>query len=121
MKPGSDPSQFGNEKGISVQHCLVKMLDTIQIQLNTNNQEEAYAILMGMVDWSKAFNRQCHKLGVESFMRNGVRRDLIPLLTNFFQDRKMHVKWQGFLSTVRDLPGGGPQGSTTGLLEYKSQ
>ena len=33
----------------------------------------------------------------------------------------MHVKWQGFLSTVRDLPGGGPQGSTTGLLEYKSQ
>ena len=33
----------------------------------------------------------------------------------------MQVKWQGILSSVRDLPGGGPQGSTTGLLEYKSQ
>ena len=96
MKPGSDPSQFGNKKGISVQHCLVKMLDTIQTQLDTNNQNEAYATIMGMVNWSKAFDRQCHKLGVESFMRNGVRRALIPLLINFFQDRKMHVKWQGF-------------------------
>ena len=93
MKHGSDPSQFGNEKGICVQHCLVKMLVTIQTQLDTNNQVEAYATIMGMVDRSKAFDRQCHKLGVESFMRNGVRRDLIPLLTNFFQDRKMHVKF----------------------------
>ena len=74
-----------------------------------------------MINWSKAFDRQCPTLGVQSFIRNGVRKDLIPVLTNFFQDRKMQVKWQGFLSTVRELPGGGPQGSTTGLLEYKSQ
>ena len=33
----------------------------------------------------------------------------------------MKVKWNGILSTLRELPGGGPQGSTTGLLEYKSQ
>ena len=36
MQPTSDPSQFGNEKGISVQHCLIKMLDTIQTQLDIN-------------------------------------------------------------------------------------
>ena len=121
MKPTSDPAQYGNEKGISVQHCLIKMLDTIHTQLDTNNQNEAYATIISMIDWSKAFDRQCPKLGVESFIRNGVRKDLIPLLINFFQNRKMQVKWQGLLSTVRDLPGGGPQGSTTGLLEYKSQ
>ena len=121
MKPTSDPSQFGNEKGISVQHCLVKMLDTIHTQLDTNNQSEAYATIISMIDWSKAFDRQCPKLGVQSFIRNGVRKALIPRLINFFQDRKMQVKWQGLLSTVRALPGGGPQGCTTGLLEYKSQ
>ena len=121
MKPTSDPSQFGNEKGISVQHCLVKMLDKIHTQLDTNNQSEAYATIISMIDWSKAFDRQCPKLGVQSFIRNGVRKALIPLLINFFQDRKMQVKWQGLLSTVRALPGGGPQGCTTGLLEYKSQ
>ena len=32
----------------------------------------------------------------------------------------MVVKWHGHLSTERDLPGGGPQGSTFGLLEYKA-
>ena len=121
MKPTSDPSQFGNEKGVSVQHYLIKMLDTIHSQLDINNQNEAYAAIISMVDWSKAFDRQCPLLGVQSFMKNGVRRELIPLLVNFFQDRKMKVKWNGILSTLRELPGGGPQGSTTGLLEYKSQ
>ena len=43
MKPTSDLSQYGNEKGISVQHLLFKMLDTIHTQLDTNNQNEAYA------------------------------------------------------------------------------
>ena len=32
----------------------------------------------------------------------------------------MVVKWHGTTSTTRDLPGGGPQGCTFGLLEYKS-
>ena len=68
MRPGSDPSQFGNEKGISVQHCLVKMLDTIFTQLDTNNQSEAYATIISMIDWSKAFDRQCPTLGVQSFI-----------------------------------------------------
>ena len=31
----------------------------------------------------------------------------------------MIVKWHGATSTKCDLPGGGPQGSTSGLLEYK--
>ena len=33
----------------------------------------------------------------------------------------MKVKWHGHLSSVRDLNGGGPQGSTFGLWEYLSQ
>ena len=33
----------------------------------------------------------------------------------------MKVKWHNKFSTVRDLPGGGPQGSTFGLTEYDSQ
>ena len=33
----------------------------------------------------------------------------------------MRVKWRGQLSSVRYLPGSGPQGSTFGVLEYLSQ
>jgi hypothetical protein len=32
----------------------------------------------------------------------------------------MSVKWHGETSTIRDLPGGGPQGCSLGLIEYKS-
>ena len=33
----------------------------------------------------------------------------------------MRVKWHGCLSSERDLPAGGPQGSNFGILGYLSQ
>ena len=40
---------------------------------------------------------------------------------SFFQNRKMRVKWKGHLSNIRELNGGGPQGSSFGIWEYLSQ
>ena len=78
-------------------------------------------VLATMVDWKQAFPRQCPKLGVESFVQNGVRPALIPVLINYFQGRRMKVKWHGVMSSLRQLNGGGPQGSTFGIWEYLSQ
>jgi hypothetical protein len=121
MTPTSDPSQYGNEKGISTQHYLIKMIDRIQSCLDTNNTNEAYAVITHLIDWSQAFDRQCPKLGIDSFIENGVRKSLIPVLINYFQDRKMKVKWHGQFSSVRNMPGGGPQGCYLGQIEYSSQ
>ena len=74
-----------------------------------------------MVDWAQAFDRQCHTLGVESFIKNGVRKSLIPLLVSFFQGRKMVVRFNGETSSVHPLKGGSPQGDLMGILEYLSQ
>ena len=115
-----DPSQFGNVKGLSIQHYLVKMIDRILSILDTNNDDEKYAVLAQLVDWSKAFDRQDPTKGIKSFIKNGVRPNLIPLLVSYFKDRKMIVKWHGRTSSTRDLLGGGPQGCSFGLLEYKS-
>ena len=120
MSPNMDPSQFGNEKGLSIQHYLVKIVHKILTILDSNNENEKHAVLAQLIDWSKAFDRQDPKLGIESFIKNGVRPTLIPLLISYFQERKMLVKWHGLVSSERDLPGGGPQGCTFGLLEYKS-
>ena len=68
-----------------------------------------------------AFPHQCPKLGIQSFIQNGVRPSLIPLLINYFQDREMTVKWHGVQSVPRKINGGGPQGATLGILEYLSQ
>ena len=118
--PSMDPSQYGNVKGLSIQHYLVKMVHKILTILDTNNSEEKYAVISQLIDWSKAFDRQDPKLGIQSFIKNGVRPTIIPVLISFFQNRKMIVKWHGTTSSERNLPGGGPQGSTFGLLEYKS-
>ena len=42
-----------------------------------------------------------------NFLRNGVRKSVIPVLISYFQNRKMKVKWHSKLSTQRDLPGVG--------------
>ena len=121
MKPTRDPSQYGNSKGVSTQHYLIKMIDRILSVLDKNNKEEANAVIAQLVDWAQAFDRQCPLLGINSFLKNGVRKSVIPVLVSYFQNRKMRVKWRGTLSTVRDLPGGGPQGCSLGLIEYDSQ
>ena len=121
MKPSRDPSQYGNSKGVSTQHYLIKMVDRILTVLDSNNEQEKNAVIAQLVDWAQAFDRQCPQLGIQSFIKNGVRKSIIPVLISYFQDRKMKVKWHNKLSTQRDLPGGGPQGSTLGLIEYDSQ
>ena len=93
MKENLDPSQYGNEKGISIQHYLINMVHRILTALDTNNNKEKYAVIASLIDWKDAFPSQCPKLGIESFIQNGVRPSLIPILINFFQDRRMTVKW----------------------------
>ena len=62
MSPYIDPSPFGNEKGLSIQHYLVKLVHQILSILDTNNDNEKYAVIAQLVDWSKAFDRQDAKL-----------------------------------------------------------
>ena len=121
MKPTRDPAQYGNEKKVSAQHYLIKMLNRVLTAVDTNSQREAIAVIINMVDWSNAFDRQSHKLGIQSFIKNGVRPSLIPVLINFFQNRKMKVKWNKDSSSTHTLNGGGPQGGLKGILEYLSQ
>ena len=121
MKSKTDPAQFGNEKGTSIQHYLIKLVHRILTSLDNNSKGETFAVIANLIDWNSAFPRQCPKLGVQSFMDNGVRPSLLPLLVNYFQDRQMSVSWHGVQSSPRHINGGGPQGATLGILEYLSQ
>ena len=62
-----------------------------------------------------------HKVYLQSFIENGVRPSLIPVLIGYFENRKMYVKWHGEKSETRNLPGSGAMGATLGILEYLSQ
>ena len=116
-----DTSQFANQKGQSMNHYLIMMIDKILRSLDGASKGEAAAALVTLLDFSKAFDRQDATLAVKSFQDNGVRPSLIPLLISFFEGRRMTVKWHGVKSGLRDLPGGSPQGASLGLWSFLSQ
>ena len=117
MSVNLDPAQYANQKGLSLQHYLIKMIDRILSDTDNNSKGEVNAVLATLYD----IVRQCPKLGVEAFMDCGVRPSLIPMLVSYLQDRTMVVKWHGETSSVRKLHGGGPQGATFGIWEYLAQ
>ena len=106
---------------MSIQHYLIKMLNRILTTLYRNSKSEAMSVIANLVDWSQAFDRQNHNLGIKSFIENGVRPTLIPVLIIFFKDRRMAVQWNSKMSLKYPLNGGGPQGDVLGILEYLSQ
>ena len=89
--------------------------------MDRNSIGEVNAVLCMFVDYKQAYSRQCHTLGVESFIKNGVRPSLIAILISYFEDREMRVKWHGKLSTSRKLTGGGAMGANLGNWEFLSQ
>merc|ERR1712208_259843 len=100
MKKSLDPSQYGNQKHLSIQHYLVRLLHRIVSNIYKNCKGEINAALCMFIDWKQAYSRQCHTLGVKSFLKNGVRPALIPILISYFQDREMKVKWQGLSISI---------------------
>ena len=83
------------------------MIHRIITVLDNNSRREIFAVVANMIDWNNAFPRQCPKLGIESFINNGVRPALIPVLINYFQDREMSVKWHGCRTVARKVAGAG--------------
>ena len=60
-----DVSQYGNQKKLSINHYLVKLVDKIQSSLDKNNIDESYAVILNLYDWKSAFDIQCPKLGLQ--------------------------------------------------------
>ena len=114
-----DIGQFGGQPGIGTEHLIVCLLDRILKLLD--RYPDRSAIIMSCLDWSAAFDRQDPTLAVMKFIKLGVRPSLIPLLANYLTDRKMRVKFNGEMSELFTLIGGGPQGTLLGQIEYLVQ
>ena len=121
MKKAMDPSQFGNKNKISINHYLLNMINRIVTSLDNNQKGDVNAVLCLFVDYEAAFSRMCHTLGVNSFIKNGVRASLIPCLISYYEDREMYVRWHGEISSRKKMPGSGAMGATFGILEFLSQ
>ena len=98
---------------------IVCFIDSILHLLDTYPDKSA--VIATSLDWSAAVDHQDPTLAIQKFIQLGVRPSLIPLLTSYLTDRKMQVKFNGEISRILTLIGGGPQGTLIGGTEYLVQ
>ena len=110
-----DFRQYGGMKGNSTSHYLIELVNFI---LHSQDRTEPTAVLLCLVDFSKAFNRQDHGVLVTKLSDLGVPSWLLKLVIAFLKDRSMIVRFKGKESKPKMLPGGGPQGTLLGLLLF---
>ena len=71
------------------------MIDRIVIHkiltvLDKNNRQEANAVLVQLLYWYQAFDRQFPLLGIQSFIK--IEKLIMPILVSYFQNRRLRVK-----------------------------
>ena len=98
MKPKLDPLQYANREGISIDHYQIKLIDRILTTLENNSKDKALAVLATLIDRKQSFPKECPQHGIESFLANRLRPAIICLVINYFQNRRMIVKWQNAMS-----------------------
>ena len=108
MSISRDTQQYVNEKGLSLNHLLIKKLNKILTAMDRNSQDKKYAVILTMLDWSRAFENQSHFHGDQLFIDNGAHAPLIPVLISFFQERDIVVKWKGVFGSPKGVAGQAP-------------
>ena len=110
-----DFRQYGGLRGNSVTHYLIEFVNFI---LTHQDDTEKKAVVACMVDFHKAFNRQNHAILVEKLADMGVPGWLLRIVVGFLSQRTMVVRYKDAVSSVKQMPGGGPQGTLLGLILF---
>ena len=104
--PYLDPCQYGL-KGASITHYLFKLLKFIHEFLDL---KDPHAVVIALIDLSKAFNRVSHQMVIEDLFDMHVPPWLLLILSSYLTKRSMIMYYNGETSSPRDLPGSSPQG-----------
>lgn len=66
------------------------------------------------VDLEKAFNRMDHQTCLTKLAESGASNQTLGMAAAFLEKRKMRIKLPGTYSTLKNMPGGAPQGTKCG-------
>ena len=114
IQPYLDPGQCGL-KGMSIMHYLIKLLHFTH---STLDLKQPYAVLAACIDLSKAFNRVSHDLLIQDLFDMHTPAWLINILISYLSNRTMVMTFKGKKSSIKNLPGGGPQGAFLGGIIF---
>ena len=115
VKPFLDPANCGGLRGTSISHYLIRLLHFIHSAVDKN---EPHAVVMALIDLSKAFNRVDHTLVIEDLHDMKVPGWLLKILISYLTERTMVLRYQGKTSSPRSLPRSAPQGVFLGCFFF---
>ena len=85
VEPYLDPCQYGL-KGASINHYLLKILEFVHEYLDL---KDPHAVVMAMVDLSKAFNRVSHQMVIQDLYNMHVPPWLLLIPVSYLTGRTM--------------------------------
>lgn len=111
IKDKIDKNQFGNIKGCSTTHLLVKLLHNCHMEMDKGNQ----FVRLVFVDFSKAFDRVNHNILIEKMESLDVKPHLVNWIKGFLLQRMHQVKIGNHRSEWLTIKGSVPQGTIFGM------
>ncbi|XP_033097395.1 uncharacterized protein LOC117101534 [Anneissia japonica] len=89
-----DPMQFGNQRKVSISHCLISLMDSLY--RHAEIPSTVSSILF--TDFSKAFDLVDHTIAVFRLINMNVSPTNVAWIADFLSNRHYQVKYRGHLS-----------------------
>ena len=113
IKGKLDNDQYGNEKGCSTTHYLIKVMDEAY-----RATDKGLATTAITIDYAKAFDFVSHEVLIEKLKNLGVRGSIINLIISFLSNRSHCTKVLDATSPFVEISCGVPQGTCLGPLMF---
>ena len=109
-----DKFQYGNIKGCSTSHYLIKLLDDVYKGIDTPNN----LAVITLVDFRKAFDLVDHSVAIRELFALGCRYSILPVVIDFLTGRKHQVLYGESVSDYQEITCGVPQGTKLGPIIF---
>ena len=110
------PLDVVNNSYVGTEHMILALVDRV-LALLDGHPDKSAVILVG-VDWASVFARGDPTTTITKFISLGLCPSLVPLLIDYFTDRKMTCQFNTAKSSIMKLVGGLPEGSLIGQDAY---